>query len=151
MKRGHGPLYILLVFLTASLLFREIHLDYTGKAIYVCLAVALIWGYRWRERLKPQLEKGPTFPWLTATLFTYFISQAIARRFFRIIPGEELLHVPLEEAAETAGHLMQENGTWMEPCRGRCDSSGLVWFVLSIGSLPPGRYLRSHHDRRWVC
>ena len=106
LKLGHGPLYPILVFLTASLLFREIHLDYTGDAIYVCLVITLIWVIRWRERISPQLQEGPVFPWLIATLFTYSISQAIARRFFRIIPGEELLHVPLEEATETAGHIM---------------------------------------------
>ena len=103
--RSRSPLPIL-VFLTASLLFREIHLDYTGDAIYVCLVITLIWVIRWRERISPQLQEGPVFPWLIATLFTYSISQAIARRFFRIIPGEELLHVPLEEATETAGHIM---------------------------------------------
>ncbi len=102
----HGPIYPLLLFLTASLLFREIHLPYTGDAIYICLAITLIWGYRARAQLAPQLQIGPLYPWLTATLFTYFISQAIARRFFRIIPGEDLLHVPLEETTETAAHIL---------------------------------------------
>lgn len=105
-RRGHGPFFVLLSFLVGSLLFREIHYPGTGKTIYVCLVVTLIWGIYWRDRIAPPLREGPSFPWLFATLFTYFFSQLIARRVFRGMPNEALLHVPLEEVTETMGHLM---------------------------------------------
>lgn len=105
-RRGHGPYFVWFSFLVGSLLFREIHLPWTGKTIYVCLVVALIWGVCWRERILPRLVERRSFPWLFATLFTYFFSQLIARRVFRGMPNESLLHVPLEEVTETMAHVM---------------------------------------------
>ncbi len=105
-KAGHGPLYALLAFLAASLLFREIHIRHTGKAVYVCLLIFAVWTALWWGRIAPQLAEGRIFSLVVATLFTYFCSQVIARRVFRGIPGEHELHVELEEVAETAGHLL---------------------------------------------
>jgi hypothetical protein len=43
---------------------------------------------------------------LFGVLWTYLFSQLIARRVFRdILPNERLLHIPLEETAETFAHL----------------------------------------------
>lgn len=121
-RRGHGPFFVWLLFLVGSLLFREIHIPWTGKTIYVCLVVFVIWGVRWWERIVPQLEEGSTFPWLFATLFTYFFSQLIARRVFRGMPNEALLHVPLEEVTETMAHVMlivtSFLGSWKRWLRG---------------------------------
>ena len=105
-KVGHGPLYLILAFLAASLLYREIHLPGTGNGVYVCLFIVMVWTVVWWSRIAPQLEEGRTFALVAATLFTYFCSQVIARRVFRGIPGEQTLHVELKEVAENMGHLL---------------------------------------------
>lgn len=48
-------------------------------------------------------------PWvvnlLVAGFFTYFLSQTVDQRWWRMIPGEGLAHVPLEESLELLGHV----------------------------------------------
>jgi len=43
---------------------------------------------------------------LLAGFFTYFLSQTIDQRWWRIFPGEELVNVSLEETLELLGHCM---------------------------------------------
>jgi hypothetical protein len=44
---------------------------------------------------------------LLEVLGTYLFSQLIARQVFRnVYPNERLVHVPLEETAKTAAHLL---------------------------------------------
>ncbi len=105
-KSGHGPLFAILAFLAAALLFREIHIRYTGEVVYVCLAIVAVWTARWWGRIVPQLEQGRTFAFVFSTLFAYLASQLIARRVFKGIVGEQELHIQLEEAAENAAHLL---------------------------------------------
>lgn len=105
-RAGHGPLYLILAFLAASLLYREIHLPGTGDGVYVCLLIVMVWTIAWWKRITPQLKQGRTFALVVATLFTYFCSQVIARRAFRGLPGEQTLHVALEEVTENMGHFL---------------------------------------------
>jgi hypothetical protein len=43
---------------------------------------------------------------LVATGWAYLLSQLIARRVFRFVPLEDVLHVPAEEVTETMAHTM---------------------------------------------
>ena len=99
-------LAILLTALAAAFTLREIHWDWTHKGIYVMLAGIGLWAAVWHKSLREPLRDRRHTSWLTATFFAYFFSQLIARRAFRFIPGEQEIHVPLEEWAEVTAHLM---------------------------------------------
>jgi hypothetical protein len=63
----------------------------------------MAWRVDWREAVK-------TIDWamvtsLAATAACYAVALLVQRRVFRIVPGEEQLHVPLEEVGESAAHL----------------------------------------------
>jgi branched-subunit amino acid ABC-type transport system permease component len=101
-----NPLYVLLAVLCFSLTMREIHFTGTGNGIYVALVVVGIWAFVWRNRLAGPLSDWRHTSWLIATAVMYILSQVIARRAFRPIPGEHEIHRSLEECIETAGHLL---------------------------------------------
>ena len=101
-----NPLYILLTALTFSLTMREIHFTGTHKGIYVALVVVGIWTFAWRNRIAEPLKDWRHTSWLIAALGAYLLSQVIARRAFRGVPGEQEIHRSLEECAETIAHLM---------------------------------------------
>ncbi len=99
-----NPLYIVLTALAAAFTLREIHFGWTHKGIYVMLVCIGIWAGLWRGRLRGPLRDWRHTSWLIATFAAYFLSQVIARRAFRFIPGEDAIHIPLEEWAETTAH-----------------------------------------------
>jgi len=99
-----NPLYILLTALAIAFTLREIHFDWTSKGIYVMLVFIGIWAGLWRGRLRVPLTDWRHTSWLIATFVAYFLSQVIARRAFKFIPGEQAIHIPLEEWAETTAH-----------------------------------------------
>lgn len=101
-----NPLYILLTALAVAFTLREIHFDWTHKGIYVMLACIGVWAGLWRVRLREPLRDWRHTSWLIATFAAYFLSQVIARRAFRFIPGEHAIHIQLEEWAETTAHLL---------------------------------------------
>lgn len=101
-----NPLYMILTGMAASLLCREIHFDGMDKAIYVLGVVVVVWLIAWRDILVDPLKDARHKRWLIATMATYLLSQIIARRAFKSIPGEAAIHCYLEEGVETAGHLM---------------------------------------------
>ncbi len=102
-----NPLYIITVFLAFSLLLREIHYDFMGKGIFVCFAIIVAWSVLWRKQLvKPIQNDWRHTSWLVATIAIYFLSQVVAKRVFRFIPGEQSLHTQFEEGIETMAHLM---------------------------------------------
>jgi hypothetical protein len=79
----------------------------TKKLVY-CLLVGMgIWAFVWNEKLFTCLNQSIKLKVsLFGVLWTYLFSQLIARRVFRdILPDERLLHIPLEETAETFAHL----------------------------------------------
>jgi hypothetical protein len=79
----------------------------TKKLVY-CLLVGMgIWAFVWHEKLFTCLNRSIMLKVsLFGVLWTYLFSQLIARRVFRgILPNERLLHIPLEETAETFAHL----------------------------------------------
>jgi len=101
-----NALYILMTALGAAFTLREFHFDWTHEGIYVMLGGLGVWTYLWRRRLVEPLRDWRHTSWLIATFGAYFLSQLIARRAFRGIPGEHEIHRSLEECAELAAHLM---------------------------------------------
>jgi len=92
---------------TVFIIFDEEYL-FKSKKLVDCLLVGMVlWAYCWHEKLFECLNRSiPLKVLLSGMLWTYLFSQLIARRVFRdILPDERLLHIPLEETAETAAHL----------------------------------------------
>jgi hypothetical protein len=78
------------------------------KGLVSCLLIGMgIWAFSWHEKLFTCLNRSIMLKVsLFGVLWTYLFSQLIARRAFRdILPNERLLHIPLEETAETFAHL----------------------------------------------
>ena len=81
---------------------------FESKKLVDCLLVGMgIWAFGWQEKLFACLNRSIMLKVsLFGVLWTYLFSQLIARRVFRdILPNERLLHIPLEETAETFAHL----------------------------------------------
>jgi len=120
-----NPLSMVLWVLSASLFCRELHFAGTDTGIYVMVAGVVIWAVAWRNLLAESLKDRRHTIWLLATLSAYLLSQLIARRVFRFVPGEQAIHSKLEEGVETMGHLMlfvtSLSGRWTRyrPLRGR--------------------------------
>ena len=86
------------------ILSREIHFEGTDEAIFIGLAILggiVLLKY---DRFKDYLANPWVINLLVAGFFTYFLSQTVDQRWWRIIPGEYLVHVPLEETLELLGH-----------------------------------------------
>ena len=88
------------------ILCREIHFDGTDEAIYVGLVILLVVIVYQYDRFKPYLANTWVINLLVAGFFTYFLSQTVDQRWWRIIPGEDLVNVSLEETLEMIGHVM---------------------------------------------
>ena len=81
---------------------------FESKKLVDCLLVGMgIWAFGWHEKLFACLNRSVMLKVsLFGVLWTYLFSKLIARRVFRdILPNERLLHIPLEETAETFAHL----------------------------------------------
>ena len=79
-----------------------------SKKLVDCLLVGMgLWALGWHQRLFASLNRSIRLKvLLSGVLWTYLLSQLIARRVFRgVLPNEPLFHIPLEETAETAAHL----------------------------------------------
>ena len=90
-----------LTFFGSSYLFKS-------KKLVDCLLVGMgIWAFVWHEKLFTCLNRSMMLKVsLFGVLWAYLFSQLIARRVFRgIFPDEALLHIPMEETAETFAHL----------------------------------------------
>lgn len=99
-------LYIILAGLAAIFTMREFHFEWMDKGVYFLLAALGMWALLWRKSLVYPLAEKQHTSWLVATCFAYVLSQLIARRAFRCVPGEHEIHRSLEECAETAAHMM---------------------------------------------
>jgi len=101
-----NPLYVLSAVLAVIFTLREFHFEWVHHGVYAMLAGLAIWTVIWRKKLVRPLKDYQHTSWLIATATAYLLSQLIARRAFRPIPGEDQIHRSLEECAETAAHLM---------------------------------------------
>ena len=85
---------------------REIHFAGTDEAIFIGLLVLLgiiLLGY---DRFKAYLANPRVVNLLVAGFFTYFLSQTVDQRWWRIIPAEDIVNVSLEETLELLGHVL---------------------------------------------
>ena len=85
---------------------REIHFEGTDEAIFIGLVILLGIVLLKYDRFKDYLANPWVINLLVAGFFTYFLSQTIDQRWWRILPGEEIVNVSLEETLELAGHCM---------------------------------------------
>jgi len=85
---------------------REIHFEGTDEAIFIGLVLLLGIILLKYDRFKAYLANPWVINLLVAGFFTYFLSQTVDQRWWRIIPGEALVNVPLEETLELIGHGM---------------------------------------------
>lgn len=115
------PNHLWLMALALAFMLRE-NRDVTGlqwmsKGIYVMLAGLGLWAWMWRRHLLAEMKGDPRHTaWFVAAVLAYVLSQVIARRAFRFIPGEQGIHRAIEEVAETVAHLVFLTaalvGTW---------------------------------------
>lgn len=112
------PLVIYLAVLALVFLVRELDATvfsvfgeeylFKSKRLLGFLLIGMgLWAFGWHEKLFVCLNRSILLKVLLAgVLWSYFFSQLIARRAFKeVLPSERLLHIPLEEAAETAAHV----------------------------------------------
>lgn len=96
--------------LTLSVAFfcREWHFAGTSNGVYVVLALLAVWAVKRKDKLEPFYKGNAVEVWAWAAFSCYALSQIIARRVFRYVylPGEEEMHVYLEESVETMAHVV---------------------------------------------
>lgn len=108
-------LFILAInFLIRELDHNIINIPYYGaieirsKAyIWFALALIAVLGFLKTDSLVSFFRRYPfTKVMMIGTVFTYFMSQAVARRAFRgILPSEKQIHIILEEITENFAHV----------------------------------------------
>jgi len=96
----------ILVALSAALLLREIHFEWTHRGIYPMLAAVAGWAWLWRRRLAEDPLDARQVRWLAATMGAYVVAFLLYRRAFQFVPGEAAYHNVLEEGMETVSHAM---------------------------------------------
>jgi len=92
--------------LCGILLMREFHFETTSDLVYVALLVLLYFTLSRLDALQSYLLETRIPTWITTGFFVYFISMTIDQRWWRGLPCESLIHVPLEETLEVAGHVI---------------------------------------------
>ena len=92
---------------TVITIFGDTYLFKSKKLVDLLLVGMGLWAFGWREKLFDCLNRSRILKVsFFGVLWTYLFSQLIARRVFRgIFPDEALLHIPMEETAETFAHL----------------------------------------------
>ena len=120
--RTGTPLCWVLTGLGFAFTCREIHFAGTDLGIKIALAILIVWTIVWRKRLWEAAGNISHSRWVSASAFTYLISKLIEKRVFSakrlgLIPNEDAIHVPLEEAMEVVAHLLlllaAVMGAWM--------------------------------------
>ncbi len=94
--------------LCAAFFCREWHFAGTSNGIYVALGVLAVWFFKRHHQIDGFFKGNAVEPWFWATFSCYALSQIIARRVFRYVylPGEEEMHIYLEESVETMAHVV---------------------------------------------
>ena len=90
--------------LMGLVLAREIHFDWTDAGIYIGLIVMLGVASLKYDALKDYLDTPWVINLVAIGLFTYVLSQTIDQRWWKGLPEEDFVHVPLEETMEVLGH-----------------------------------------------
>jgi len=85
---------------------REIHFEGTDEAIFIGLLILLGVVLLKYDRLKDYLANPWVINSLVVGFFIYFLSQTVDQRWWRGLPAEENVFVPLEETLELLGHCV---------------------------------------------
>jgi len=83
---------------------REIHFTGSDEALLIGWPILLgvvLWRY---DLFMSYLENPVLINFLAGGLFFYILSQTIDQRWWKGLPGEEVVFVPLEELTEIFGH-----------------------------------------------
>ena len=83
---------------------REIHFSGSDEILLIgwpIMLVIVLWRY---DLFKSYLKNPVLINFLAGGFLLYLISQTIDQRWWRGVPGEDLVHVPLEELMEILGH-----------------------------------------------
>ena len=105
-RRTREPVTCAAALLGIALTCREIHFKGSNFLIFVAVVTALFWGWPRRRMLLAALRKRIELQWYAGALWSYFLSQVVAHRPFKGLPGELRLHVPIEEMLESVGHVV---------------------------------------------
>ena len=119
------PLFLMLTVLAAAMLLREIEWEHLGMAdwmsdgiiigthlgIYTAFVVVAVWAVLWRARIADTLKDRWYVSLVAASVWAFILSQLVARGVFdekrlAVIPNEDEIHLFLEEAVETTGHVL---------------------------------------------
>ena len=92
--------------LMGLIMCREIHFAGTDPGIYLGLLLLFVITLLKYDTLKEYLDNPLVINLLLIGFFTYFLSQTIDQRWCKGIPGEKIVHVPLEETLEVLGHCI---------------------------------------------
>jgi hypothetical protein len=92
--------------LMGLIMCREIHFAGTDPGIYI--GILLLFGIALLkyDMLKDYLANPLVINLLLIGFFTYFSSQTIDQRWWKGLPGERIVNVPLEETLELLGHCI---------------------------------------------
>ncbi len=111
------PLFLMLTFLSAAMLLREIDwtnwtvIVWTHRGIYTAFVVVAVSMVIWRAKIADTLKDRWFISLVVASIWAFVLSQLVARGVFdekrlAVIPNEDEIHLFLEEAVETAGHIL---------------------------------------------
>jgi hypothetical protein len=92
--------------LCSILLMREVHFETTSYLVYVALLALLFVTLTRLDTLEPYLLETRVPTWIATGFLVYFISITVDQRWWRGLPWEGVVHVPLEETLEVAGHII---------------------------------------------
>ena len=92
--------------LMGLIMCREIHFAGTDPGIYMGLLLLAGIALLKYDTLKDYLDNPLVINLLLIGFFTYFLSVTIDQRWWKGIPGEQIVHVPLEETLEVLGHCI---------------------------------------------
>lgn len=140
------PLFLMLTVLAAAMLLREIEWEHLGMVkwlfdgiiivthltIYTAFVVVAACMVIWRKKIADTLKDRWFISLVAASVWAFFLSLLVSRRVFKagrlpIILNEKPLHLFLEEAVETAGHVLwivaAVVGSWRWGRRKKADES----------------------------
>ena len=111
------PLFLMLTFLAAAMLLREIDwthrgmITWTHLGIYTAFVVVAVGMVIWRKKIADTLKDRWYVSLVAASVWAFILSQLVARGIFdekrlAVIPNEDEIHLFLEEAVETSGHVL---------------------------------------------
>ena len=92
--------------LMGLIMCREIHFIGTDPGIYLGLLLLFGIALLKYDTLKDYLDNPLVINLLLIGFFTYSLSQTIDQRWWKGIPEERIVHVPLEETLEVLGHCI---------------------------------------------